>query len=113
VCGCFVALAVVEKGGADIPQRIRLGFDLHINDDARAVRNGFERAVPASDTKPGDIATFNFRHIALVAGSTKDGMIQTIDGNSSASNGTNNNGGEVAEHRRSVSLVTCVGRLRY
>jgi hypothetical protein len=40
-------------------------------------------------------------------------MIHTIDGNSSATNGTNNNGGEVAEHRRSVGLVTCVGRLRY
>jgi hypothetical protein len=40
-------------------------------------------------------------------------MIHTIDGNTSASNGSNNNGGEVAEHRRPVSQVTCVGRLRY
>ena len=64
-------------------------------------------------SEPGDIATFNFRHIALVAGPTKNGMIHTIDGNSSASDGTNNNGGEVAEHRRPVNLVTCVGRLRY
>lgn len=112
-CGCFVAFAVVEKGGAEIPQRIRLGFDLNVNDDARAGRNGFERAVGVEDAKAGDVATFSFRHIALVAGPTKDGMIHTIDGNSSATNGTNNNGGEVAEHRRSVGLVTCVGRLRY
>ena len=40
-------------------------------------------------------------------------MIHTIDGNSSASNGSDNNGGEVAEHRRNTSLVTCVGRLNY
>lgn len=112
-CGCFVAFAVVEKGGAQIPQRVRLGLDANINEDARAGRNGFERAVGVNDAKPGDIATFSFRHIALVAGPTTGGKIHTIDGNSSASNGSNNNGGEVAEHRRSVSQVTCVGRLRY
>jgi hypothetical protein len=112
-CGCFIAFAVVEKGGADVPHRIRLGFDLHINDDAQAGKNGFARAVPVSEARRGDIATFSFRHIGLVAGPTKDGKIHTIDGNTSASNGSNNNGGTVAEHRRPVSLVTCVGRLRY
>jgi hypothetical protein len=98
---------------AEIPQRIRLGLDTNINEDARAGRNGFERAVTVNEAKLGDTATFSFRHIALVAGPTKDGMIHTVDGNTSASNGSNNNGGEVAEHRRPVSLVTCVGRLRY
>jgi hypothetical protein len=112
-CGCFVAFAVVEKGGADVPKRIRLGFDLHINEDAQAGKNGFARAVPVSEARRGDIATFSFRHIGLVAGPTKDGKIHTIDGNTSARDGTNNNGGEVAEHRRPVSLVTSVGRLRY
>ena len=84
--------------------------------DAHAGRNGFERAVSVDNAKPGDIATFNFPsggHIALVAGPTRNGMIHTIDGNSSASSGSNNNGGEVAEHKRSVSQVTCVGRLHY
>ena len=112
-CGCFVAFAVVEKGGAQVPQRIRLGLDTDINSDAHAGRNGFERAVSVDNAKPGDIATFSFRHIALVAGPTRNGMIHTIDGNTSASSGSNNNGGEVAEHKRSVSQVTCVGRLHY
>ena len=112
-CGCFVAFAVIEKGGADVSERIRLGFDLHINDDAQAGKNGFERAVSVSEARRGDIATFSFRHIGLVAGPTKNGLIHTIDGNTSASDGSNNNGGEVAEHRRPVSQVTCVGRLRY
>ena len=66
-----------------------------------------------NDAKRGDIATFNFHHIGLVAGPTKNGMIHTIDGNTTASDGTNNNGGEVAAHRRPVSEVTVVGRLRY
>jgi len=112
-CGCFVAFAVVEKAGADVPKRIRLGFDLHINEDAEAGKNGFAGAVAVSEARRGDIATFSFRHIGLVAGPTRNGMIHTIDGNSSAGDGSNNNGGEVAEHRRPVSLVTCVGRLRY
>jgi hypothetical protein len=112
-CGCFVAYAVIEKGGARIPERIRLGLDTDINADAPAGRNGFERAVSVNDARAGDIATFNCRHIALVAGPTRNGLIHTIDGNSSASNGSNNNGGEVAEHKRSANLVTYVGRLRY
>ncbi len=65
------------------------------------------------NARRGDIATFDFHHIALVAGPTRNGMIHTIDGNTSASDGTNNNGGEVAEHRRPVSEVTRVGRLHY
>jgi len=112
-CGCFVAYAVVEKGGAQIPLRNRLGLDTAINEDARVGRNGFERDVKVENAKPGDIATFSFEHIALVAGPTRNGMIHTIDGNTSPSSGSNNNGGEVAEHERPVSQVTCVGRLNY
>jgi hypothetical protein len=116
-CGCFVCFAVVNRGGADVPNRIRLGFDGYVIDDAQNERNGFQGAVSPSAARAGDIATFDFgegrRHIALVAGPTRNGMIHTIDGNTSRDDGTNPNGGEVAEHRRPVSLVTCVGRLRY
>lgn len=112
-CGCFVAFAIVKKGGVQIPSRIRLGLDTNINEDARAGANGFAREVSARHARPGDIATFNFRHIGLVVGTTKNGMIHTIDGNTSAADGSNNNGGEVAEHRRPISVVTCVARPRY
>ena len=112
-CGCFVAFAVIEKGGANVSQRIRLGFHLHITDDARNGVNGFERDVDPVNAQPGDIATFHFEHIALVAKPSSDGMIHTIDGNTSATNGSNNNGGEVAAHSRPFSDVLCVGRLRY
>lgn len=56
---------------------------------------------------------FHFHHMGLVAGPTKDGMIHTIEGNTTASDNTNNYGGEVAGHQRPVSEVTVVGRLRY
>ena len=111
-CGCFVAFAVVKKGGARVPQKIRLGYDQYINDDVRAGKNGFEREVSVNDARPGDIATFP-GHIGLVVGPTRNGMIHTIEGNTSASDGSNHNGGEVAEHKHPVSEVTIVGRLHY
>jgi len=112
-CGCFAAFAVVKMGGAKVPERMRLGFHEYIIEDARAGRNGFERAVTVDRARPGDIAVFSFGHIGLVVGRTKDGLIHTIDGNTSATDASSNNGGEVAEHRRSTSLVSCVGRLHY
>jgi hypothetical protein len=112
-CGCFVAEAAVKHGGAKVEDRIRLGFDGFIVDDANAKKNGFEEAVSPHEAQPGDIATFTFHHIGLVVGPTKNGMIHTIDGNTSAANGLNPDGGEVAEHRRPVDLVAVVGRLRY
>ena len=39
-CGCFVAFAVVKKGGAEVPNPKRLAFDTAINADASAGRNG-------------------------------------------------------------------------
>ena len=39
-------------------------------------------------------------------------MIHTIDGNTSAKDGSNNNGGEVAPHSRPFSDVLAVGALR-
>ena len=112
-CGCFVAFAVVEKGGADVPQRIRLAHHLNITDDARNGVNGFERDVDPDNAQAGDIATFDFEHIGLVAKPSSGGMIHTIDGNTSAKDGSNNNGGEVAPHSRPFSDVLAVGRLRY
>lgn len=112
-CGCFVTFAVVKKGGAEVPDRKRLALDIAINADAPGGRNGFERAVSVHEAQRGDIVTFNFRHIGLVAGPTRNGMVHTIDGNTTASDGTNVHGGEVAEHRRPVSEVTVVGRLHY
>jgi hypothetical protein len=115
-CGCFVAFAVVKMGGANVPQRKRLALDTAIDADVRGRNNGFEREVSVNDAKPGDIATFLLPtgpHIGLVVGRTRNGMIHTIEGNTSATDGSNNNGGEVAEHRRPVSQVTVVGRLHY
>jgi hypothetical protein len=115
-CGCFVAFAVVKKGGANVPKRIRLGFDRYIIEDARAGQNGFQRAVSVNHAKPGDIATFLLPtgpHIGLVVGPTRNGMIHTIEGNTSTTDGSSSHGGAVAEHRRPVSQVTVVGRLHY
>jgi hypothetical protein len=117
-CGCFVAFAVVKKGGANVPKRIHLGYDQDIIDDVRAGRNGFQRAVSVHHAKPGDIATFllppdNDPHIGLVVGPTRNGLIHTIDGNTTTTDGSSSHGGAVAEKWRPVSQVTIVGRLHY
>jgi hypothetical protein len=112
-CGCFVAVAVVKKGGALVPERKRLALDTAINADAANGHNGFERAVSPSDAQKGDVVTFDFHHIGLVAGPTKNGMVHSIDGNTTAADGTNPHGGQVTEHFRPVSDVAIVGRLRY
>ena len=41
-CGCFVCYAVVNIGGANIPNRIRLGYHLNIVADAKAGVNGLK-----------------------------------------------------------------------
>jgi hypothetical protein len=111
-CGCFVAYAVVNEGGAAIPTRVRLGFDGHINADARANANGLE-LIPSTEAQAGDVVTFNFAHIALCAGPVEGGLMHTIDGNTSSSTGNDNNGGGVFEKRRALSFVTSVARPAY
>jgi hypothetical protein len=110
-CGCFVCYAVCSIGGAKIPSRIRLGYDGHINTDARARVNGLE-AVPIDQARRGDIVTFDFNHIALARGAPSGGYISTIDGNTSPPDAADtNNGGGVYPKRRPLSQVTTVARI--
>jgi hypothetical protein len=111
-CGCFVCYAVVHEGGADIPSRIRLGYDLNIVDDARNNTNGLS-LVPTAAAQPGDIVVYDFRHIGLIVGPTEGGLVHTIEGNTSSTTGQVNNGGGVFEHRRSISDVVAVARPAY
>lgn len=112
-CGCFVARAVVGEGKADIPARIRLGYNGYIVEDAEANRNGL-REVPVGAARAGDIVTFDFPHIALVRGPVRNGMVPTCEGNTSpTSSGSQANGGTVAAKQRPVSSVRVVARPSY
>ena len=113
-CGCFVCYAVVKIGGANIPQRIRLGYHLNIVADAKAGANGLH-AVSVADAQPGDIVAFDFQHIALVVEKYDgSGYLSTIDGNTSATDaGSQSNGGGVFPKRRAIGDVLVVARPSY
>ena len=102
-CGCCACWIVVKIGGAKIPTRIRLGYAGYILADALAGANGLN-AVPASKCRAGDIGTlWGAEHIVTVRGPARNGMVPTREGNTSASGGSQFNGGEVAEKERSIN----------
>lgn len=113
-CGCFVCYAVVKVGGANIPNRVRLGYHLNIVADAKAGANGLH-AVSVANAQPGDIVAFDFQHIALVTEPYDgSGYLDTCDGNTSPdSSGSQANGGGVWAKRRAVGDVLVVARPNY
>jgi hypothetical protein len=112
-CGCFAARAVVGAGKAEIPTRIRLGFNEYIVYDAQHGRNGL-RQVDYAKAKPGDLVVFTFPHIAVVRGKPTSNGLPTIEGNTSPlSSGSQANGGTVAAKVRSRSDVRLIARPLY
>lgn len=112
-CGCFAAYAVVHEGGANIPNRIRLGYHGYIISDALYAQNGLKQ-VRVEDARPGDIVAYDFAHIGVIVGETKDGLVHTIEGNTSNGvSGSQNNGGGVYERRRPISDVAVIARPAY
>lgn len=110
-CGAFCHEAVVEHGGANVSTQ--LGYAGYIVDDARANRNGL-REVSASEAKAGDIASlWNAEHVVTLTGPVVNGTFSTIEGNTSATDGSQSNGGTVAAKVRSVSDVDVFARPSY
>lgn len=99
-CGCAVCWWVVKKAAAVVPTRIRLGYAGYIGADARANTNGL-RAV--SSPQKGAIGTlWNYEHIVLITGPAVNGMVPTIEGNTSATDGSQSNGGGVFRKSRPI-----------
>jgi hypothetical protein len=110
-CGCFAAFCVVEKGKAKVLPG-NLIHNERIATLARAGQAGL-RAVPFGEARTGDIVSYNFAHIGLVVGPSKNGRLHTIEGNTGAM-GLQNNGGGVFEHTdRSAAVVLAIARPDY
>lgn len=110
-CGCFAHEAVVEQGGANV--YTQLGYAGNIIADARANRNGL-RLVSASEAKAGDVASlWGAEHVVVLRGKISGSTFPTVEGNTSAANGSQTNGGEVAEKVRSVNDVDVFARPAY
>jgi len=75
--------------------------------------------VSASSAHAGDLVTFQFDadpqgdHMGLVTGAVRDGVVPTIEGNTSRDNtGSQSNGGGVFQRQRPVSVVHHFIRLK-
>jgi hypothetical protein len=103
-CGCCACWIVVKVGGAKIPSRIRFGYAPYITADALAGANGLT-AVSVHNAQPGDVgALWNGEHVVTVRAAVKPGdtMVKTREGNTSAADGSQANGGEVADKERPI-----------
>lgn len=74
-------------------------------------------AVSATAAKPGDLVVFDWNpgtgadHVALALGPAVNGLIPTVEGNTSPTNaGSQSNGGGVFKRSRPVGLIAVVAR---
>jgi hypothetical protein len=110
-CGVFAGYAVKKEGGAKVTGILTYGPDIIA--DANAHRNGLS-AVACTNAKPGDLVVYwGGEHIGLIRAVSKNGMVITVEGNTSATNGSQSNGGCVALKERPFSDVTVVARPTY
>lgn len=110
-CGVFAGYAVKKVGKAAVTSWCPYGPDI-IN-DAQAHRNGLV-AVSADNAKPGDLVVYwGGEHIGLIREESRNGMVVTVEGNTSFSDGSQSNGGCVALKERPFSDVTVVARPKY
>jgi hypothetical protein len=110
-CGCAVGFAIesIAKFGKTGTWWPHAAF---IRADAEGGRNGLEDINP-NNAVLGNIATFfdgGDDHVAFVRGNAHDGVIPTVEGNTSSLR-QDADGGIIETKERSISEVTCVARL--
>lgn len=112
-CGLAVMAAWSYGAGKSLPQDTV--STVAILNRARS-GNGF-KAVRSTDAKPGDLVVFNYpggaaaEHVGLARGPARNGLIPTVEGNTSpGSGGSQNNGGGIWPRSRPVGLIAVVAR---
>lgn len=110
-CGVFAGYAVKKVGEAKVTGILTYGPDIIA--DANAHKNGLITVSPTK-AKPGDLVVYwGGEHIELIRAVSKNGMVITVGGNTSAGDGSQSNGGCVALKERPFSDVTVVARPAY
>jgi len=110
-CGCFAHEAVVENGAADVT--VQLGYAPNITNAANAGTGGLKRVSP-SEAKAGDIGSlWNGEHVVVLRGPVSGSTVPTVEGNTSAADGSQTNGGEVAIKTRNLSDFDVIARPAY
>jgi hypothetical protein len=90
-CGCAAGWWTLKKGKGSYSSRIRRGYAGFIEQDARANTNGL-RAV-SSPAKGGVASLWNNEHVVVTTGRVSGGMFESAEGNTSAADGSQSNGG--------------------
>lgn len=110
-CGCCAGYAIKKIGGID--SACWFPYAGSIREDALAGRNGLHDVRP-DQADIGCVATFfsgGDDHVGLVRGKFHDGMIPTVEGNTSANSGRESDGGIIEIKERSVAELTIVARV--
>lgn len=110
-CGCCAGYAIKRIGGID--SGCWFPYAGSIREDALAGRNGLHDVRP-QDADVGCIATFfsgGDDHVGLVRGKFHDGLIPTVEGNTSSDKGRESDGGIIETKERSVAELTIVARV--
>lgn len=113
-CG-FACIAAWQFGAG---KRLQDGVVYTPNIVAWARRGEFFTAVSPGNARAGDLVVFNFAggspvadHVALALGPARNGVIPTVEGNTSPStSGSQANGGGVFKRSRPVGLIAVVAR---
>lgn len=92
-CGCAAGWWTLKKGGGSYTSKIRRGYAGYVAADARAGVNGLHAV---ASPVPGGIASlWGYEHIVMTTGKVSGGNFQTCEGNTSAADGSQSNGGMV------------------
>jgi len=113
-CGAFVGYPLRKVAAIPIPNSVV--FTPSIISMAKTRTGGFEGWHAWSDRKPGDLVLFKFPgvsrdpcdHVGIYAGDD-----ETIEGNTSSANGSQNNGGGVYRRKRPANVIVGCARPRY
>lgn len=109
-CGCLAGYAIKKIGGID--SDCWFPYAGSIRQDAIAGRNGLHDINPA-DADIGCIVTFfsgGDDHVGLIRGKSRNGMVLTVEGNTSSAI-HDADGGIIETKERSFDEVTCVARV--
>ena len=90
-CGCAAGWWTLKKGGGAYVSKIRRGYAGYIADDARANTNGLRQV--SSPAKAGYATLWGYEHIVVTTGRVSGSLFETAEGNTSASDGSQSNGG--------------------
>lgn len=108
-CGAFAG-AMLKHFNVAVTNRVV--YTPYIKEDALAGRNGFAQWIPASNASKahgGDLVLYDFppysiiQHVGILRETPKNGLVKTIEGNTSFGNGSQDNGGAVAARARVIA----------